>query len=120
MLKSCEDETPATKEPKEADWRFGPAQLWYDMLGISHLGEEFDYGFKLKPDPSADQAKTGPEQQSQAYEYPDDAFSMVTQYNWEDDIIWNADDPKHKLGNKRKNNAAGLRFLPSFLCIISL
>ena len=111
MLKSCEDETPATKEPKEADWRFGPAQLWYDMLGISHLGEEFDYGFKLKRGPSAH--KTG-EQQSQAYEYPDDAFNMVTQCNWEDEIIWNAEDAKHKFGSKRKNNAAGLRFLPSF------
>ena len=25
-------------------------------------------------------------------EYPDDAYHMVTQLHWEDDIIWNADD----------------------------
>lgn len=34
--------------PKVADWRFGPAQLWYDMLDVSETGEEFDYGLKTK------------------------------------------------------------------------
>ena len=28
-------------------WRHGPAQLWYDMLGISEEDEHFDYGFKV-------------------------------------------------------------------------
>ena len=28
---------------------------------------------------------------------PDDSFHMITQYNWEDDIIWNGDDLKHKV-----------------------
>lgn len=27
----------------------------------------------------------------------DDCFHMVTQYNWEEDIIWNGDDIKHKV-----------------------
>lgn len=34
--------------PKVADWRFGPAQLWYDMLDVSETGDGFDYGFKVK------------------------------------------------------------------------
>lgn len=34
--------------PKVAEWRYGPAQLWYDMLGVPEDGEGFDYGFKLK------------------------------------------------------------------------
>ena len=34
--------------PKVADWRFGPAQLWYDMLDVPETGEGFNYGFKLK------------------------------------------------------------------------
>lgn len=34
--------------PKVADWRFGPAQLWYDMLDVPETGEGFDYGFKVK------------------------------------------------------------------------
>lgn len=34
--------------PKVADWRFGPAQLWYDMLDVPETGEGFDYGFAIK------------------------------------------------------------------------
>ena len=33
---------------KVAEWRYGPAALWYDMLGVPESGEGFDYGFKLK------------------------------------------------------------------------
>ncbi len=35
-------------KPKVAEWRYGPAQLWYDMLGLDDTAEDFDYGFKLK------------------------------------------------------------------------
>lgn len=31
-----------------AHWRFGPAQVWYDMLQVPESGEGFNYGFKLK------------------------------------------------------------------------
>ena len=34
--------------PSVADWRYGPAQLWYDMLDVPDTGDGFDYGFKLK------------------------------------------------------------------------
>ncbi len=34
--------------PKVADWRFGPAQFWYDMLDVPETGEGFNYGFKQK------------------------------------------------------------------------
>lgn len=30
---------------KVAPWRYGPAQYWYDMLGVQETGEGFDYGF---------------------------------------------------------------------------
>lgn len=33
--------------PKVADWRFGPAQIWYDMLEVPETGDGFNYGFKL-------------------------------------------------------------------------
>ncbi len=26
------------KGPRVADWRFGPAQLWYDILGVPETG----------------------------------------------------------------------------------
>lgn len=35
-------------KPHEADWRYGPAQLWYDMLDVPLSGANFDYGFKVK------------------------------------------------------------------------
>lgn len=35
--------------PRVADWRFGPAQVWYDMLDVPETGEGFNYGFKIKP-----------------------------------------------------------------------
>lgn len=34
--------------PKVAEWRYGPAQLWYDMLCVPEDGSNFNYGFKLK------------------------------------------------------------------------
>ena len=36
------------KKPQIADWRYGPAQLWYDMLGVDDAGEDFDYGLRCK------------------------------------------------------------------------
>ena len=52
-----EDESTANKldqgenpdmGPRVADWRFGPAQVWYDMLDVPETGDGFNYGFKLK------------------------------------------------------------------------
>ena len=34
--------------PDIAEWRYGPAQYWYDMMNVPESGEGFDYGFKLK------------------------------------------------------------------------
>ena len=34
------------KQPEVAEWRYGPAQLWYDMLNTDDTGEDFDYGYK--------------------------------------------------------------------------
>ena len=45
---NCLGMSTSKKGPKEADWRYGPAQLWYDMLEVPAMGQDFDYGFKLK------------------------------------------------------------------------
>lgn len=37
--------------PKAADWRFGPAQIWYDMLEVPETGDGFNYGFKTLENP---------------------------------------------------------------------
>ncbi|XP_060532389.1 transcription initiation factor TFIID subunit 1 isoform X2 [Cylas formicarius] len=41
--------------------------------------------------------------------FPDDAFLMVTQLHWEDDVVWDGNDIKHKVLQKlnSKTNAAG-------------
>ena len=31
--------------------------------------------------------------------FPDDSFLMVSQVHWEDDVVWNGDDIKHKVSN---------------------
>lgn len=41
--------------------------------------------------------------------FPDDAFLLVSQLHWEDEIVWNGEDIKHKVMQKLncKTNAAG-------------
>uniref|UniRef100_A0A8C6A5T5 Transcription initiation factor TFIID subunit 1 n=1 Tax=Marmota marmota marmota TaxID=9994 RepID=A0A8C6A5T5_MARMA len=41
------DKVTDTK-PRVAEWRYGPARLWYDMLSVPEDGSGFDYGFKLR------------------------------------------------------------------------
>lgn len=57
LLKPVEDKEQSGKSgdfvengdmgPKVADWRFGPAQIWYDILGVPETGDGFNYGFKI-------------------------------------------------------------------------
>ncbi|XP_067903597.1 transcription initiation factor TFIID subunit 1 isoform X2 [Heterodontus francisci] len=118
--------------PKVAEWRYGPAQLWYDMLGVPEDGEGFDYGFKLKEtmeeeetleeevtclvevqEPSEEMEKSTDEKefQSEMEALLDEHFLMVTQLPWEEDIIWNGEDVKHKTTKSQRASLAG--WLPS-------
>uniref|UniRef100_A0A8C7RKR4 Transcription initiation factor TFIID subunit 1 n=1 Tax=Oncorhynchus mykiss TaxID=8022 RepID=A0A8C7RKR4_ONCMY len=89
--------------PKVAEWRYGPAQLWYDMMGVPEDGSGFHYGFKLKEEEDEQEKKTD------ALE--NELFLMVTQLQWEDDIIWNGEDVKHKGTKTQRASLAG--WLPS-------
>ncbi|XP_047235419.1 transcription initiation factor TFIID subunit 1 isoform X5 [Girardinichthys multiradiatus] len=123
--------------PKVAEWRYGPAQLWYDMLGVPEDGSHFNYGFKLKEDqPSETEEQDLPKEITeppQKFQKDDDnmdtdgdddddgdkarqaleneLFLMVTQLQWEDDIIWNGEDVKHKGTKTQRASLAG--WLPS-------
>ena len=35
-------------DEETSEWRFGPAQYWYDLYGFPEDGRGFDYGFRLK------------------------------------------------------------------------
>jgi len=96
--------TDEDKGPNVADWRFGPAQLWYDILGVPETGEEFDYGFKMRPTEEGEECEDEGGEIVE-FRYPDEAFHMITQLNWEDDVVWNGDDIKHKV--HQKLNAKG-------------
>uniref|UniRef100_A0A8C3GCP6 Transcription initiation factor TFIID subunit n=1 Tax=Cyclopterus lumpus TaxID=8103 RepID=A0A8C3GCP6_CYCLU len=99
---TCGDgDKEAESRPKVAEWRYGPAQLWYDMLGVSEDGSNFNYGFKLKEE------QTNKEQSA----LENELFLMVTQLKWEDDIIWNGEDVKHKGTKTQRASLAG--WLPS-------
>lgn len=105
-----ESNKPTELMPGVADWRYGPAQLWYDMLNLPDTGDGFDYGFRLKElNCEENDLEEHLERFVDEDSFPDDAFHMVTQLNWEDDIIWNGEDFKHKVMSKinNKNNAAG-------------
>uniref|UniRef100_A0A8C4VZ85 Transcription initiation factor TFIID subunit 1 n=1 Tax=Gopherus evgoodei TaxID=1825980 RepID=A0A8C4VZ85_9SAUR len=97
------DKVTDTK-PKVSEWRYGPAQLWYDMLGIPEDGSGFDYGFKLKEHNLGVMAEKDDL-------LADEHFLMVTQLQWEDDVIWNGEDVKHKGTKTQRASLAG--WLPS-------
>ncbi|XP_068631569.1 transcription initiation factor TFIID subunit 1 [Battus philenor] len=108
-----------SQRPTPAHWRFGPAQMWYDMLNVPETGEGFDYGFKSKglsteveeKPKEADKAdgEEVVESENPESDFPDDAFLMVSQLQWEDDVIWDGSEIKHKVLARlnSKSNAAG-------------
>ncbi|XP_032993539.1 transcription initiation factor TFIID subunit 1-like [Lacerta agilis] len=86
---SMKDTKVAAPMPKVAEWRHGPAKLWYDMLGVPEDGSGFDYGFKMKEHKEEETPKAEKDKL-----LADENFLMVTQKQWEDDVIWNVDDIK--------------------------
>ncbi|CAB3224233.1 unnamed protein product [Arctia plantaginis] len=110
-----------SQRPTPAHWRFGPAQMWYDMLNVPETGDGFDYGFKIKaPSPEREEQPKPKEAEEEIVEepkleedpdsgFPDDSFLMVSQLQWEDDVIWDGSEIKHKVLARlnSKSNAAG-------------
>ncbi|XP_031427267.1 transcription initiation factor TFIID subunit 1 isoform X3 [Clupea harengus] len=133
-LTSGEGDKVTESRPRVAEWRYGPAQLWYDMLGVPEDGGGFHYGFKLKeeepeelrltpapppppPPPPAPEPELDPnneednEEEKERQSLEDELFLMVTQLQWEEDIIWNGEDVKHKGTKTQRASLAG--WLPS-------
>ncbi|XP_070772950.1 transcription initiation factor TFIID subunit 1 [Enoplosus armatus] len=114
---TCGDgDKEAESRPKVAEWRYGPAQLWYDMLGVSEDGGNFNYGLKLKEEESSepekqDKPKEITETAHEVQALENELFLMVTQLQWEDDIIWNGEEVKHKGTKTQRASLAG--WLPS-------
>jgi len=98
---------------KVALWRYGPASYWYDMINIPDEGKIFDYGFKVrkKNEEENDNSEQEDEQEDDAVSNNslEDCYHMVTQSQWEDEIIWNAEEVKQKVlaKNYEKYHTAG-------------
>uniref|UniRef100_A0A673BUL4 Transcription initiation factor TFIID subunit 1 n=1 Tax=Sphaeramia orbicularis TaxID=375764 RepID=A0A673BUL4_9TELE len=109
---TCGDGDKETESrPKVAEWRYGPAQLWYDMLGVPEDGSNFNYGLKLKEENSIIISETNDGGDEDKVALENELFLMVTQLQWEDDIIWNGEDVKHKGTKTQRASLAG--WLPS-------
>ena len=98
--------------PHVAEWRYGPAQLWYDMLGISESGDGFDYGFQLKQ-ASQETAEQTSENSSTKVEYPEEAFLMVTQVQWEDEVIWDGEKARDRVMTSVRQRGPAAGWIPS-------
>src|SRR5690606_25017567 len=74
---------------------------------VPENGKNFDYGFKLKPK-SIDSEDEEPSSPSTSID-PDDCYHMITQVQWENDIIWSGDEVKQMILSKLsgKYHAAG-------------
>lgn len=81
------------------------------MLDVSDSGEGFNYGFKLKEKHSNEMDFNLHIKEEDTI--PEDAYLMVSQLHWEDDVVWDGNEIKHKVSQKlsSKTNAAG--WLPS-------
>ncbi|XP_011211666.2 transcription initiation factor TFIID subunit 1 isoform X2 [Bactrocera dorsalis] len=109
-------------KPKIADWRYGPAQIWYDMLEVPDSGEGFNYGFKTKTSGTPQkgvatdtQALMPVEEDVEIKGEPiaDDAFLMVSQLHWEDEVVWDGNDIKAKVLQKLNSKTIAAGWLPS-------
>nr|XP_028570735.1 transcription initiation factor TFIID subunit 1 isoform X2 [Podarcis muralis] len=94
----------AAPTSKVAEWRHGPAKLWYDMLGVPEDGSGFDYGFKMKEHKEEEETPKAEKDNLLS----DEDFLMVTQKHWEDDVIWNVDDIKEDPKAKQARQEAWL------------
>ena len=82
---------------KIANWRVGPARLWYDQIGLSLDVPSYDYGFKLKQQLQSFQSQISKEQSINETELTGNASLPVNLIRWEDDIIYDTAVLRDKL-----------------------
>ena len=95
--------TPETTEG--CDWRNGPAKYWYDLIKLPEDCRYYDYGLKRSDSNCMSMSrKTSSSESIDSY----DAFHMVSQINWEKNVIWDSEVVRQKvLKNSQKPTIAG-------------
>eukprot|EP00794_Sanderia_malayensis_P006796 gene6796-7562_t len=101
------------KQIVNCEWRYGPAEYWYNYYNVRNDGANFDYGFKLKEEkdsPISD--KTISLDDKDSIDMPtDDTFNMIVQAPWEEDIVWSSEDYKASKQSAIAQSRAG--WIPS-------
>lgn len=64
--------------------------------------------FKFKKEEEITEEKLNPD-----ISFPDENFLMVTQLQWEDDIIWNGEEVKQKILQSQKHKSQSAGWIPS-------
>ncbi|CAD5115481.1 DgyrCDS4450 [Dimorphilus gyrociliatus] len=111
--KSLSNDKKSAQEKDNSDiapWRYGPSQYWYDLLGVDESGRNFDYGFKKREYSSLESANNI---DVNSRIFPDEAYHMVTQTHWEDEVIWNPDDVRHRILSQQKMKAPLAGWIPN-------
>lgn len=87
---------PLASDMKVANWRVGPARLWYDQIGLSLDTATYDYGFKLKPSQSL-QSQISRDSTTTDQELTGNMSLPVNLIRWEDEIIFDTATLRDKL-----------------------
>ena len=82
---------------KIADWRVGPARLWYDQIGLSLDTSTYDYGFKLKSSQVPDSQVSHDDNGVNDEELTGSTSLPVNLIRWEDEIIFDSNAVRDKL-----------------------
>ncbi|XP_067949949.1 transcription initiation factor TFIID subunit 1-like [Watersipora subatra] len=119
LKSSLAKDSSSGKEGGSVSWRYGPAQYWYDLYGVDPNATTYDYGLKKKAD--KDKSNLGSDGEGSPKEVPvapivtcpDDAYLMVCQKNWEDDIIWSGEESRADVSEAQKTKGAMSGWLPT-------
>ncbi|KAI1731322.1 bromodomain-containing protein [Ditylenchus destructor] len=109
LAKMDEQASGSEDEDDAAPWRFGPAQIWYDRMGVPANPKKFDYGFKLSKDSKPN--KNGPlssERRQSSIEHTaeidgadtnkeTEEFLPMDLIHWEDDIIIDSEEARKQI-----------------------
>jgi len=89
-------DSPST-DIKVANWRVGPARIWYDQIGLSLDASSYDYGFKLKPAQQTVQTPITHEPTLEDEELTGNKSLPVNLIRWEDEIIFDSNTLRDRL-----------------------
>jgi transcription initiation factor TFIID subunit 1 len=91
------------------DWRNGPAKYWYDLMDLPEDCEDYNYGLVVRnKSASSDWMHSSADTRVD----PEDAFNLVSQIKWENEVIWDPDVVAQKVMDRAKKLEPTTGWLP--------